>query len=177
MPQRLAPSRGGAVRCGLIVHEHRGTHATHTPAAQELPSGTINGSINVPTPVFKDTDTTKLDDAIHQHIKHAKQVRANYGSCMATSLLSYQALGPDCMGSRTRYANNGRHLQTEELCPCCSSGGHVMYDVPGASECANAIQPCLHWQMHACTSSTPNRLVGISRGNLRELHPFVRGEP
>ncbi|EFJ41886.1 hypothetical protein VOLCADRAFT_98123 [Volvox carteri f. nagariensis] len=40
----------------------------------ELAAGTINGFYNVPTPVFKQADTGPLDRAIHERIKHAKEV-------------------------------------------------------------------------------------------------------
>lgn len=42
---------------------------------QELPSGTINGSFNVPTPIFKQADKGDLDRVIHEHIRNAKEVK------------------------------------------------------------------------------------------------------
>ncbi|GIL78237.1 hypothetical protein Vretimale_7610 [Volvox reticuliferus] len=41
---------------------------------EELASGSIRGFYNVPTPVFKQADTGPLDRAIHERIKHAKEV-------------------------------------------------------------------------------------------------------
>lgn len=51
---------------GLLVLDVRFT--------EELKSGVINGSFNVPTPVFKQPGLADLDRAIHERIKHAKQV-------------------------------------------------------------------------------------------------------
>ncbi|GLI63295.1 hypothetical protein VaNZ11_006202 [Volvox africanus] len=51
---------------GLLVLDVR--------SPEELASGTIRGFYNVPTPVFKQADTGPLDRAIHERIKHAKEV-------------------------------------------------------------------------------------------------------
>eukprot|EP00198_Chlamydomonas_reinhardtii_P011602 XP_001700939.1 predicted protein [Chlamydomonas reinhardtii] len=41
---------------------------------QELPAGVIKGSLNLPTPLFKQPDTGPVDTAIQERIRHYKEV-------------------------------------------------------------------------------------------------------
>ncbi|KAG2445090.1 hypothetical protein HYH02_008957 [Chlamydomonas schloesseri] len=43
-------------------------------SAEELPAGVIKGSLNVPTPLWKQPDTGPVDKAIQERIRHVKEV-------------------------------------------------------------------------------------------------------
>ncbi|KAG2430818.1 hypothetical protein HXX76_009794 [Chlamydomonas incerta] len=43
-------------------------------SAEELPAGIIKGSLNLPTPLFKQPDTGPVDKAIQERIRHFKEV-------------------------------------------------------------------------------------------------------